>query len=246
VPVSLPTAYYQLFLDSELNNSSGYFTATDMSLEHAQRAKVDAILSRCDLQPSMRFLDVGCGWGAAVRIAAAEHGVRAIGITIQPEQYEYAVDRHARESPGASMDFRLQRWEEFTEPVDRMICVNSFENFDDKSSFLPHCRRLLPASGKLVMLTVTADRPIYRVVSKDDIVGHAESAGFDVAVSDSLAEHYIRTLECFVANIERRRPEALEIVTADQLARSVEFYTTSAALLRRGKNDMYEFTLTAR
>src|SRR5262249_25450812 len=98
-----------------------------ISLEDAQRAKVDAVLARCQLQPSMRLLDVGCGWGAAVRRAAELYGVCPIGITMSPEQCRYARQKLTTELMGSTVEIRVQSWEEFNEPVDRIICVNAFE-----------------------------------------------------------------------------------------------------------------------
>src|SRR5262249_16064454 len=74
-------------------------------------------------------------------------------------------------------------------------------DFDNKRGLLTHCRALLPESGKMVMVAVTADRPMFRVVSKDAILAEARSAGFTVEVSESLSAHYIRTLEHFMTNL---------------------------------------------
>lgn len=55
------TEYAKLYMDTQLNHSSGYFTDADMSLDSAQRAKTDAVLRSCRIRPSMRLLDIGCG-----------------------------------------------------------------------------------------------------------------------------------------------------------------------------------------
>jgi cyclopropane-fatty-acyl-phospholipid synthase len=243
--MELPTAYYRLFLDTELNHSSGYFHCDGMSLDRAQRSKIDTILARSQMQPAMRLLDVGCGWGAAVRTAATTYGAQAIGITVNPVQHSYALERQASEPPAANIEFRLQPWEEFNERVDRITCINSFESFTNKEGFLSHCRTLLPKGGRLVMLTVTADRPMFRVRPKNAIINSARLAGFDVEVSESLSAHYVRTLECFVENLDRRQQEALKFVTRDQLKNTMRYYSKSAEFLRRGLNDMFEFTLIA-
>ncbi|MGW5352146.1 class I SAM-dependent methyltransferase [Streptomyces sp. NPDC004031] len=243
----LPTAYASLFMDPELNHSSGYFTDDSTPLPEAQRAKNRAVLERCRLEPSLRLLDIGCGWGAAARLAAEEYGARVVGLTIEPEQLAYAALREDEAGPGRPrIDFRLQRWEEFTEPVDRIICVNAFENFTDRESFFPHCRSLLPAGGVMVVLTVTADRKAFRVISKEAFVESAGKAGFEVTVSDSLAPHYVRTLDHYVRNLRARWDEAVAVRGEEWAARDLKFYTECAGYLRRGLNDMFEFTLVAR
>lgn len=56
--------FFALFLDPTRTYSCAYFEQDDYTLEQAQRAKVDLALGKCDLQPGMRLLDIGCGWGA--------------------------------------------------------------------------------------------------------------------------------------------------------------------------------------
>lgn len=240
------TEYAKLYMDTQLNHSSGYFTDADMSLDSAQRAKTDAVLRSCRIRPSMRLLDIGCGWGSTARAAADAYRAEVTGITLSGEQHAYAVARETGRPAGRRVDFRLQRWEEFGEPVDRIICVNAFETFENKDSFLPHCRALLPPGGVMVMLAVTAERPIFRVTPKGRVVTLGESAGFDVAVSDSLGAHYARTLELFVENLRRNRAEAVALAGEVEVDKQVAHYAQCAEFLRRGMNDMFEFVFTAR
>jgi len=233
------TAYARLYLDAGLNHSSGYFETPDTSLEHAQAAKIRRILRHCRLRPGTRLLDVGCGWGSTALAASEQFGADVVGITIDREEHAYAQSMH---SP---VDFRMQGWEDFAEPVDRIVSVNAFENFANKRGFLRHCRSLLPADGIVVMLTVTADRPMFRVLPKSEVVELGRSAGFTVEISESLAHHYVRTLEHFVANLEARRPEAVAIRGEDSLDRHIAYYNKCAGFLRSGLNDMFEFIFTA-
>lgn len=239
------TAYARLYLDPGLNHSAGYFPTPDTTLEQAQRLKIDTVLHRCGLEAGDRLLDVGCGWGTAAITAASVYGARVVGLTLDPEQYAYAGEEQRRRLGASPVDFRLRNWETFTEPVDRIICINAFENFADKERFFPHCRELLPIGGVMVILAVTADRPLFRVISKDDIVALGRSSGFHVDTSDSLSTHYVRTLECFVANLEARRAEAAAIRGEEGLARHIEYYRRCAGFLRSGANDMFEFTFVA-
>jgi cyclopropane-fatty-acyl-phospholipid synthase len=65
------------------------------TLEQAQAAKRELICRKLALQEGERVLDVGCGWGSFVIHAAANHGVRAVGITLSPAQAELARERVA-------------------------------------------------------------------------------------------------------------------------------------------------------
>ncbi len=71
--------FYRLFLDPTQTYSCAYFERDDMTLEEAQRAKIDLSLGKLGLEPGMTLLDIGCGWGATL--------LRAI------EKYDVNVDR---------------------------------------------------------------------------------------------------------------------------------------------------------
>jgi cyclopropane-fatty-acyl-phospholipid synthase len=98
-----------------------------MSLEEAQIAKIDLSLGKCQLQPGHTLLDIGCGWGLTAIRSAEQYGVRAIGLTLSKNQYNYAA-RLAKDCDG-SVQFRLQGWEEFDESVDRIVSIGAFEHF---------------------------------------------------------------------------------------------------------------------
>ena len=62
--------FFSLFLDHTLTYTCAYFEQDDYSLEQAQMAKIDLVLGKLDLQPGMTVLDIGCGWGSALALAA--------------------------------------------------------------------------------------------------------------------------------------------------------------------------------
>jgi cyclopropane-fatty-acyl-phospholipid synthase len=74
------------------------------TLEQAQAAKRELICRKLALKEGERVLDVGCGWGSFVIHAAANHGVRAVGITLSPAQAELARERVA----GAGLEDRVE------------------------------------------------------------------------------------------------------------------------------------------
>lgn len=98
----------------------------------------------------------------------------------------------------------------------------------------------------MVMLAVTADRPVFRVVPSGKVIEWAERAGFNVEISPSLARDYARTLDCYVRNLRVRRNEVIALVGESRFARQVDYYSRCAGFLRSGINDMFEFTFTLR
>ena len=90
--------FYELFLDPTLTYSCGIFAAPETSLEEAQIAKLDHALGKTDIRPGMRVLDIGFGWGSAIRRAAEVYGARGVGLTLSVAQHEYVI-RQLRERP---------------------------------------------------------------------------------------------------------------------------------------------------
>src|SRR5438094_5656460 len=124
---ALSNEFFALFFDPSMTYSCAYFERDDMLLEEAQRAKLDLTLGKIDLRPGMRLLDIGCGWGGMLRRAVEGYGATAVGLTLSRNQCALARERLA--DLGERVEVRLQGWEEFDEPVDRILSVGAFEHF---------------------------------------------------------------------------------------------------------------------
>ena len=59
-------------------------------LVSAQIRHEQGLAQLLELQPGMKVLDIGCGWGGAARYAAENYGVSVTGITISKQQAEVA------------------------------------------------------------------------------------------------------------------------------------------------------------
>src|ERR1700712_4396761 len=125
----LSDEFFALFLGPTMGYTCSYFERDDMTLEEAQIAKFDLALGKLDLKPGMTLLDVGCGWGGALRRAVDVYDVNVIGITLSRNQYEYSKRLMATLPRSRNAEVRLQGWEEFDEPVDRIVTIGAFEAF---------------------------------------------------------------------------------------------------------------------
>jgi cyclopropane-fatty-acyl-phospholipid synthase len=114
---------FQAMLGERMVYSCGYWRdATD--LDAAQVAKLDLVCRKLDLRPGMRVLDIGCGWGEALKFAAQRYGVSGVGVTISQEQAEHA----RRLCEGLPVEIRLQDYRELDEPFDRIFSIGMFEH----------------------------------------------------------------------------------------------------------------------
>src|SRR3954463_9804338 len=121
--------FFRLFLDPSQTYSCAYFERDDMTLEEAQLAKIDLSLGKLGLQPGMTLLDIGCGWGAAMMRAIEKYDVNVIGLTLSHNQKEHIERLFAESDSPRTKEVRLQPWEEFDEPVDRVVSIGAFEHF---------------------------------------------------------------------------------------------------------------------
>ncbi len=153
------TDWLKLFLDPTLLYSCAYFERPDMTLEEAQLAKLDLSLGKCDLQPGQQLLEVGCGWGICSYRAAEKYKVNVIGLTLSETQRNYCTEMMQNLPAGSGhVEIRLQGWEEFEQPVDRIISIAAFEHFgrDRHLPFFQRCRALLPDDGRMMVHSIVA------------------------------------------------------------------------------------------
>ena len=121
--------FFRLFLDPTQTYSCAYFERDDMTLEEAQIAKIDLSLGKLGLQPGMTLLDVGCGWGATLKRALERYDVNVIGLTLSKNQQAYVEQLFAESDSPRTKRVLLEGWEQFHEPVDRIVSIGAFEHF---------------------------------------------------------------------------------------------------------------------
>ncbi|WP_327120373.1 cyclopropane mycolic acid synthase family methyltransferase [Nocardia sp. NBC_01730] len=267
----LSDEFYALFLDPSMTYSCAYFERQDMTLEQAQRAKIDLALGKLDLQPGMTLLDIGCGWGATMVRAAAIYGVKVIGLTLSRNQYDYVQATIDREHiPGAEV--RLQGWEEYYRDVDRIVSIGAFEHFrrERYEAFFECCHRMLPEGGRMLLHTiightlndlrrmnipVTRDNALFHIFIKREIFPGGQlpqpaevtrlagRAGLGTEKIQELQPHYARTLDCWAAALRDHRDEAIALASEEVYERYMKYLTGCAAYFRSGHIDVMQFTL---
>lgn len=81
-------------LDPYMQYSCAYWKDAQ-TLDDAQQAKLDLICRKLELEPGMRVLDIGCGWGGLAYYMAKHYRVSVVGVTISAEQQKMAQQRCA-------------------------------------------------------------------------------------------------------------------------------------------------------
>ena len=109
----------------------------------------------------MRVLDIGCGWGEALKFAAERYGVSGVGVTISREQAEFARELCA----GLPIDIRVQDYRELTASAltagvgrrfDRVFSLGMFEHVGVKNyrKYFEVARACLPDDGLFLLHTI--------------------------------------------------------------------------------------------
>ena len=110
VHYDLGNDFYAAMLDPRMTYTCGYWKNAN-NLAQAQEAKLDLICRKLQLQPGMRVLDIGCGWGSFMGYAAEHYHVHCVGVTISKEQMKWAQERYR----GLPLEFRLQDYRDRSE-----------------------------------------------------------------------------------------------------------------------------------
>ena len=152
---------YELFLDADRQYSCAYFRHPDDSLEEAQLQKKRHIARKLLIEPGMRVLDIGCGWGGMAITLAQEFGARVVGVTLSREQHAVATERVRQLGLENQVDIRLQDYRHVEETFDRIVSVGMFEHvgaphFDE---YFEHVHRMLDKDGVALIHTIGRSTP---------------------------------------------------------------------------------------
>lgn len=242
----LSNDFYRLVLDPSMAYSCAYFTSEDEPLAQAQHNKLDLVCRKLGLEPGMRLLDVGCGWGSMIIHAAKHYGVHATGVTISAQQREHVLGRIEAEGLTGRVEVRLQDYREVRdEPFDAISTIEMGEhvgegNYPEYASTLhrllkPEGRLLLqqmsrghnaPGGGAFIESYVAPDMHM-RPVSAT--TGFLEGAGLEIRDVHALREHYVWTVRAWAQTLEERWDEVVALVGEGQ-ARVWRLYLAGGAL----------------
>jgi cyclopropane-fatty-acyl-phospholipid synthase len=232
--------FFGLFQDPSRIYSCAYFEPADVTLEEAQLAKVDLHLDRLNLRPGMTLLDIGCGWGATLKRAIERHDVNVIGLTLSRNQHAASVRLLDQVDTDRSRRVLLRGWEEFDEPVDRILSIEAFEHFgfERYDDFFENGFAILPDDGRMtiqsnvcyhpdeflargiplsfrvlrfIKFMVTDIFPGARLPTSQMMRDHGANAGFAVDEPLSLRSHYVKTLTLWADALEANKSTAIEI-----------------------------------
>jgi cyclopropane-fatty-acyl-phospholipid synthase len=224
--------FYRWVLGPSMAYTCACYPSEEATLEEAQFAKFDLVARKLGLEPGMRLLDVGCGWGGMVIHAAKHYGVKALGVTLSKQQAEWAQQAIADAglqdlAEVRHMDYRDVRETGFdavssiglTEHIGKSNVPAYFEFLYGKlkpgGRLLNHC--ITRPTGK--EKTFNKGGFINRYVFPDGelesvgwLIRQMEDLGFEVQHQENLRQHYAKTLRHWCDNLDANWEDAVQEV----------------------------------
>ena len=255
----LSNEFYSLILDPSMAYSSGYWRADDPSytVDDAQRDKLDLVCRKIGLEPGMRFLDVGCGWGSLSLHAAEHYGARVTGVTIAAEQKKFIDARIRERGLEDRVEIRLQDYREIpevaeqAEPFDAVASIEMGEHVGEQNygtyaqvlhdAVKPGGRVLIqqmsrsggrnghPGGGPFIESFIAPDMHMRPV---GETVAFLERGGLEVRDVHALREHYVRTVAGWLENFEANLDRLTELV-GEEVVRVWRLYLVGGAMAFR-------------
>jgi cyclopropane-fatty-acyl-phospholipid synthase len=221
--------FYEWVLGPSMTYTCACYPHQDATLEEAQDYKHDLVARKLGLQPGMRLLDVGCGWGGMVRHAAREYGVKALGVTLSAQQAAWG--QRAIEAAGLAdmAEVRHLDYREVTETgFDAVSSIGLTEHIGKAQlpAYFGFLYGKLKPGGRLLNHCITRPNDsdparramgfINRYVFPDGelegpgyLMSAMNEAGFEIRHEENLREHYAMTLTGWGANLDAHWPEAV-------------------------------------
>ena len=156
--------FYSLWLDPTMSYSSALFAepiSTAQSLEDAQHTKLAEILDRTATAPGDTILEIGCGWGSFVEVAA-RNGRRAHGITLSAEQ-KRAVEARAQRLGLGGVSVSLTDYRDVPGMYDAVASIEMVEAVGQAywPEYLAAVARALKPGGRAALQYIAIDDAIF-------------------------------------------------------------------------------------
>lgn len=253
---------YRLFLDEDMQYSCAYFTDPDMSLEAAQAAKKAHIAAKLRLEPGMRVLDMGCGWGGMALTLARDHGVEVTGITLSENQLSRARTRATETGLSDRVHFHLKDYRHIKGPFDRVVSVGMFEHvgLPNYDTYFRRVADLLAPDGIALIHTIGRSAPpiptspwitkyIFPggyVPSLSDVARPIERAGLWQADIEVWRLHYAQTIRHWRARFDAKIDQ-VEAMYDPRFVRMFRYYLTICIMaFEEQMQGVYQFQLARR
>jgi cyclopropane-fatty-acyl-phospholipid synthase len=245
---------YEAMLGGRLLYTCAYWQNAN-TLDEAQDAKLDLVCKKVGLQPGMRVLDLGCGWGGFAAFAAEHYSVTVTGFTVSQEQVRWAKDHYAH----LPIDIRLDDYRNATGTYDAVVSIGLMEHVGWKNyrGYMELVDRLLAPGGVAFIHTIAGNLPRTHIEPWFDkyifpnsvlpTLARLTAAMEGVFIAEdvhNIGEHYDRTLMEWFHKFDAAWPQ-LRARYGDRFYRRWKYYLLSCAgAFRSRSQQLYQIVMT--
>jgi cyclopropane-fatty-acyl-phospholipid synthase len=235
---NLSNQLFKSMLDKNLNYTCGYWRHA-VTLDEAQEAKLQLICDKLYLQPGMKILDIGCGYGAFAKYAASHYGVEVVGVTISEEQLHLARELCA----GLPIKLCLMDYRQVTGKFDRIVSLGMFEHvgYKNYARYMNIAQRCLKDDGLFLLHTIGSNNSVFQtnawtnkyifpngMLPSINQIGIAIENLFIMEDWHNFGPHYDKTLMAWYANFNANW-EQLKHEFDERFKRMWDFYLLTSA-----------------
>jgi len=258
----LGNAFYELWLDSTMMYSCGFYERDQSTLEEASIAKLDRICRRLRLGPGDHVIEIGTGWGGFAIHAASRYGCRVTTTTISREQYEFARARVESLGLQDRITLLFSDYRDLEGQYDKLVSIEMIEAVGHQylDTYFRKCADLLKPDGEMLIQAITIADQRYDAARKtvDFIKRYVFPGGFLPSVTamtdsmtrktdlravmiDDIGPHYARTLRHWRERFFARIDDIRGLGYSDEFIRLWEFYLCycEGAFVERAIGDVH-------
>lgn len=138
-------------LDERMVYTCAYWKDAE-TLEQAQRNKLELICNKLGLEPGMRVLDIGCGFGSLMKYAVETRGVSCVGYSLSEMQTAYGRNS----CKNLPVQFVVDDYRNIQGKFDRVVSVGMLEAVGHKNleEFISVVQSALVPDGFALVHTV--------------------------------------------------------------------------------------------
>ena len=227
----VPTEFFQRVLGPRLKYSSAYFPEAGSSLEEAEVAMLEKVAERAQIEDGQEILDLGCGWGSmSFFLAERFPATKILSVSNSATQGRFIREQAERRGhPGIEVLTADVNRFDTDRRFDRVISVEMFEHVRNYQALLERIASWMRPDGKLFVHIFCHHRFAYPFEDRgpgDWMARYFFTGGlmpsidllprFDEAVRLEESwpvggEHYSRTSEAWLANMDAHRAEILPL-----------------------------------
>ncbi len=250
----LGNEFYQLWLDTEaMQYTCAYYPEPALTLEQAQRAKMDHVCRKLQLKPGDRVVEAGCGWGGFARHMAHHYGVTVHSYNISREQIRFARDKAKEQGLDGRIEYVEDDYRNITGKFDAFVSVGMLEhvgrdNFRPLGDVINRCltekgRGLIHSIGRnrADLMNAWIEKRIFPGAyppTLREMMEVFEPHRLSVLDVENIRLHYARTLEQWLerfdhhaSDVEKTYDHAFVRAWRLYLAGSIAAFTTGSLQL---------------